>query len=144
MRDGVLSYLARRPGTATEIARALGVSKATISYHTKALIRRDMIEIADIKSIRGGVYSKTYALKQGALALARRKDDQTGSLTKLDEMVREAPDEHAPGTRAGSPPTRWRYSSTTSSGSSRSPTPSTKASSRTMAVASGTGSSRPR
>jgi DNA-binding transcriptional ArsR family regulator len=85
VRDGVLSYLARRPGTATEIARALGVSKATISYHTKALIRRDMIEIADIKSIRGGVYSKTYALKTGALALARRKDDQSGSLTKLDE-----------------------------------------------------------
>ena len=85
VRDAVLSYLARRPGTATEIARALRVSKATISYHTKALIRRDMIEIADIKSIRGGVYSKTYALKQGALALARRKDDQAGSLTKLDE-----------------------------------------------------------
>jgi AcrR family transcriptional regulator len=85
VRDGVLSYLARRPGTATEIARALGVSKATISYHTKALIRRDMIEIADIKSIRGGVYSKTYALKQGSLALARRKDDQAGALTKLDE-----------------------------------------------------------
>jgi predicted hydrocarbon binding protein/predicted transcriptional regulator len=85
VRDGVLSYLARRPGTATEIARALGVSKATISYHTKSLIRRDMIEIADIKSIRGGVYSKTYALKQGALALAGRKGDQTGSLTKLDD-----------------------------------------------------------
>ncbi|HEV2390596.1 MAG TPA: ArsR family transcriptional regulator [Nitrososphaerales archaeon] len=85
VRDGVLSYLARRPGTATDIARALGVSKATISYHTKALIRRDMIEIADIKSIRGGVYSKTYALKQGSLALVRRKDDQTDSLTKLDE-----------------------------------------------------------
>jgi predicted hydrocarbon binding protein len=85
VRDGVLSYLAKHPGTATEIARALRVSKATISYHTKSLIRRDMIEIADIKSIRGGVYSKTYALKQGALALAGRKGDQTGSLTRLDE-----------------------------------------------------------
>jgi hypothetical protein len=85
VRDGVLSYLARRPGTATEIARALVVSKATISYHTKNLIRRDMIEIVDIKSVRGGVYSKTYRLKQGALALARRKGDQTGSLTRLDD-----------------------------------------------------------
>jgi DNA-binding transcriptional ArsR family regulator len=85
VRDGILSYLSRRPGTATEIARALGVSKATVSYHTKALIRKDMIEIADIKSIRGGVYSKTYALKQGSLALARRKDDQASALTKLDE-----------------------------------------------------------
>jgi len=85
VRDGILSFLSKRPGTATEIARALGVSKATVSYHTKALIRRGMIEIADIKTIRGGVYSKTYVLKQGALALARRKDDQEGSLTKLDE-----------------------------------------------------------
>lgn len=85
VRDGILSFLAKSPGTATEIAKALGVSKATVSYHTKALIRRDMIEIADIRSIRGGVYSKTYALKKGAIALARRRDDQMGSLTKLDE-----------------------------------------------------------
>lgn len=85
VRDGILSFLAKRPGTATEIARELGVSKATVSYHTKALIRRGMIEIADVKSIRGGVYSKTYALKQGALPLARRRNDQEGSLTKLDE-----------------------------------------------------------
>jgi DNA-binding transcriptional ArsR family regulator len=85
VRDGVLSFLAKRPGTATEIARELRVSKATVSYHTKALIRRGMIEIADIKSIRGGVYSKTYRLKRGAPPLVRRRDDQEGSLTKLDD-----------------------------------------------------------
>lgn len=85
VRDAILSYLAKGPGTATEIATDLGVSKATVSYHTKALIRRDMIEITDIKSIRGGVYSKTYALKRGALALVRRKDEQEVSLTSLDE-----------------------------------------------------------
>lgn len=85
VRDGILSYLAKGPGTATEIARELGVSKATVSYHTKALIRRDMIEIADVKSVRGGVYSKTYALKRGALALVRRKDEQEGSLAKVDD-----------------------------------------------------------
>ncbi len=84
VRDGVLSLLAKRPGTATEIARELGVSKATVSYHTKALVSKDIIEIADIKSIRGGVYSKTYALKRGTLPLARRRDEQEGSLTKLD------------------------------------------------------------
>lgn len=85
VRDGILSFLAKGPGTATEIARELGVSKATVSYHTKALIRRDMIEIADIKSVRGGVYSKTYALKRGALALVRRRDEQEASLSKLDD-----------------------------------------------------------
>ncbi|MDA4118544.1 MAG: winged helix-turn-helix domain-containing protein [Thaumarchaeota archaeon] len=85
VRDGILSLLAKSPGTATEIANKLGVSKATISYHTKALIRRDMIEIADIKSIRGGVYSKTYSLKRGGLVLVRRKGEREGSLTNLDE-----------------------------------------------------------
>jgi len=85
VRDGILSFLAKGPGTATEIARELGVSKATISYHTKALIRRDMIEIADVRSIRGGVYSKTYTLKRGALALVRRRGEQEDSLSKLDD-----------------------------------------------------------
>lgn len=85
VRDGILSFLAKGPGTATEIAKDLGVSKATVSYHTKALIRRDMIEIVDVKSIRGGVYSKTYSLKRGGLALVRRRGEQEGSLTKLDE-----------------------------------------------------------
>jgi DNA-binding transcriptional ArsR family regulator len=85
VRDGILSFLVKGPGTTSEIARDLGVSKATVSYHTKALIRRDMIEITDIKSIRGGVYSKTYALKRGSLALVRRRGEQGDSLTKLDE-----------------------------------------------------------
>src|SRR6267378_920104 len=85
VRDGVLSYLSKGPGTTSEIARELGVSKATVSYHTKALIRRDMIEIADVKSIRGGVYSKTYSLKRGGLPLVRRKGEQAGSLTKVDD-----------------------------------------------------------
>lgn len=85
VRDGVLSYLSKRPGTATEIAKELGVSKATVSYHTKALVRKGMIEISDVKSIRGGVYSKTYELKQGSLALTRRRDGQRASLAKADE-----------------------------------------------------------
>lgn len=85
VRDGILSFLTKGQGTASEIARELGVSKATVSYHMKALIRRDMIEIADIKSIRGGVYSKTYALKSGGTALVRRRDEQERSLAELDE-----------------------------------------------------------
>jgi len=86
VRDGILSLLSKGQGTTSEIARELGVSKATVSYHTKALIRRDMIEIADVKSIRGGVYSKTYSLKRGGLALVRRKGEQAGSLAKADEL----------------------------------------------------------
>jgi DNA-binding transcriptional ArsR family regulator len=85
VRDGILSFLTKGPGTSTEIAMELGVSKATVSYHTKALVRRDMIEITDITSVRGGVYSKTYALKRGGLALVRRRGEREGALTKLDE-----------------------------------------------------------
>ncbi len=86
VRDAILTVLSKGPSTATEIAKELRVSKATVSYHTKTLLRRDMIEIADIKSIRGGVYSKTYALKHGGLVLARRRDEQEGALGRLDEL----------------------------------------------------------
>lgn len=86
VRDAVLTMLAKGPLTTTEIAAQLGVSKATVSYHTKALTRRDLIQIEDVKSVRGGVYSKTYSLKRGGLVLARRRDEQEGSLAKLDEL----------------------------------------------------------
>ena len=85
VRDGILSFLAKGTGTATEISKDLRVSKATVSYHTKALLRRDMIEIQDIKSIRGGVYSKTYSLKQGGLALVARRGRREKSLTEVEE-----------------------------------------------------------
>jgi len=86
VRDGILTVLAKGPATATDIARELGVSKATVSYHTKALIRREIIIIVDIKSIRGGVFSKTFALKQDGLPLARRRDQQEGAMSKLEEL----------------------------------------------------------
>lgn len=86
VRDGILSSLAKRPGTVSEIAKELGVSKATVSYHTKSLIRRNIIEISDVKSIRGGVYSKTLALQRGSLVLVRRRAEQEDSSSKLDEV----------------------------------------------------------
>ena len=85
VRDGILSCLTKGPATGSEIAQQLGVSKATVTYHTKALVRRNMIEIADIKGIRGGVYSKTFALRPGSLVLARRRAEQEDSQAKLDE-----------------------------------------------------------
>ena len=86
VRDGILSLLAKGPATATEVANKLGVSKATVSYHTKALIRRDIIEISDIQSIRGGVYSKTYSLRGAGPPLAGRRGEQEGALSHLDEI----------------------------------------------------------
>jgi len=85
VRDGILSCLARGPTTGSEIAHRLGVSKATVTYHTKALLRRNIIEISDVKGVRGGVYSKTFALRPGSLVLARRRAEQEDSRGKLDE-----------------------------------------------------------
>lgn len=85
VRDGILSCLTMGPTTGSEIARRLGVSKATVTYHTKELIRRNVIEIADVKSVRGGVYSKVFALKPGSLVLARRRAQQEDSRAKLEE-----------------------------------------------------------
>jgi predicted hydrocarbon binding protein len=86
VRDGILSFLARGPQNSTDMAKHLGVSKATVSYHTKSLVRKGMIEISDIRSVRGGVYSKTFALKTGKQVLVRRMTDKEESLSKLEEV----------------------------------------------------------
>ena len=86
VRDGILSSLAKGPRNSTEIAKELGVSKATVSYHTKSLVRKGMIEIADVRSVRGGVYSKTYALKPGSRVLIQRAEEKEESFSKLDEL----------------------------------------------------------
>jgi len=86
VRDGILSSLARKSGTVSDIARELGVSKATVCYHTRTLIRKNIIEISDVKSVRGGVYSKTLALQRGSFVLVRRRKEQEASLSNLDEV----------------------------------------------------------
>ncbi len=86
VRDGILSILAKGPTNPSQMARELGVSKATVSYHTKSLVRRGMIEIEDVKSVRGGVYSKTYALRPGSRVLVHRLEESELSRTKLDEL----------------------------------------------------------
>jgi len=86
VRDGILSFLAKGPRNSSDMAKELGVSKATVSYHTKSLVRKGMIEISDIKSVRGGVYSKTFALKPGNLVLVHRMVEQEESLAKLEEV----------------------------------------------------------
>src|ERR1700730_4711196 len=89
VRDAVLSSLSKGPKTVTEIAEELGVSKATISYHTKRLLRRDMIEIVDIKSIRGGVYSKTFVLTGDKTRLVMKRQERHEALTKVDEWFKK-------------------------------------------------------
>ena len=86
VRDGILSFLAKGPQNSSDMAKELGVSKATVSYHTKSLVRKGMIEISDIKSVRGGVYSKTFALKTGNQVLVHRMAEQEESLSKLEEV----------------------------------------------------------
>lgn len=86
VRDGILSALAKGPRNSSEMARELGVSKATVSYHTKSLVNRGLIEISDVRSIKGGVYSKTFALKPTGGALARKADERERSLARVDEL----------------------------------------------------------
>ena len=86
VRDGILSFLSKGPQNSTNMAKELGVSKATVSYHTKSLVRKGMIEISDIKSVRGGVYSKTFALKTGNQVLVHRMSEKEESLSKLEEV----------------------------------------------------------
>ena len=86
VRDGILSSLAKGPKNSSEIAKELGVSKATVSYHTKSLVRKGMIEISDVETVRGGVYSKTFSLRPRPMILVRRSMGREDARTKIDDI----------------------------------------------------------
>jgi len=60
----------RKPASLSEIAAEVGVSKSTASYHMKELVERGIAEITDVKSVKGGVYTKTFALRPGTVVVS--------------------------------------------------------------------------
>jgi DNA-binding transcriptional ArsR family regulator len=84
-RDGILSVLLEKPASLSEIARGVGISKSTASYHMKELVNRGIAEIIDVKNVKGGVYTKTFSLRQGAVVISEPRN----SIRNVDGMVAE-------------------------------------------------------
>ncbi len=68
-REKILSVLMEKPATLSVIASEVGISKSTASYHMKELVNRAIAEIIDVRKVKGGVYSKTFALRRGVLVI---------------------------------------------------------------------------
>ena len=85
VRDGVLSTLSKEPATLTEVARKLGVSKSTASYHLALLLQRGVIEEVDSGVARGGVASRRFALRGGSVVVFPTQAQEESELRKLRE-----------------------------------------------------------
>ena len=59
----MLAVLLQKPASLSELASAVGIAKSTASYHMKELVKRGIEEIIDVTNIKGGVYTKTFALR---------------------------------------------------------------------------------
>jgi DNA-binding transcriptional ArsR family regulator len=85
VREGILSQLSAQPGTLTEIARTLGISKSTASYHLNLLLTRGIIESITSDAGKAGASSKRYALKEGVLVTFPSRRDEEAELGRLRE-----------------------------------------------------------
>jgi DNA-binding transcriptional ArsR family regulator len=85
-RDRILSVLLEKPATLTEIAGRVGISKSTASYHMKGLVSKGITEIVDVENVRGGVYRKTFALRQGRTVITAPRENFPGSESQVAEQ----------------------------------------------------------
>ncbi len=85
VREGILSWLATRPSTLTEVSRTLGVSKSTASYHLSLLMGKGAVEVVDSRIGRGGAEVKLYGLREGSQITLLSREDEEAELTLLRE-----------------------------------------------------------
>jgi len=69
-RNSIIAFLAQGSASLSEIAARTGVSKSTASYHMRELVERGIAEIIDVKRVKGGVYTKTFAIRRGTVVVA--------------------------------------------------------------------------
>ncbi len=85
VREGILSWLATRPSTLTDVSRTLGVSKSTASYHLSLLVEKGAVEVVDSRVGRGGAEVKLYGLREGSQVTLLSREDEEAELTLLRE-----------------------------------------------------------
>ncbi len=70
VRGAILLLLSASPLHPSEIADRLGVSRATVSYHLKELAKRGVVEMTDVRTLKGSVHTKTYGITRGGVLVA--------------------------------------------------------------------------
>ncbi len=85
VREKILSILLQGPTTLSDVSGTLGISKSTAAYHLKRLLNKGIIEISDIRNVRGGVYAKTLSLKSGRVVLSEPPLKKKGTTSTIRE-----------------------------------------------------------
>ncbi len=82
-RESILRVLLKKEASLSQIASEVGISKSTASYHMKALVKRGIAELVDVRNVKGGVYLKTFALRRGKVVISEPQIEARGA----DRMI---------------------------------------------------------
>jgi DNA-binding transcriptional ArsR family regulator len=85
VRQSIISGLSTQPSTVTELARRLGVSKSTASYHLSMLLSKGVVEIVDSENRKGKAQMKRYGLREGSYVTLLSRSDEEFELGRIRE-----------------------------------------------------------
>ncbi len=87
VRLRILSLLTDSPKSGTELAPLLSMSQAAVSYHVRALADAGLIELDEVRPVRGG-REKLYRLVDGGKVTGAPSDLEANVVTAAAEIVR--------------------------------------------------------
>ena len=85
VRQSIISGLSTQPSTVTELARRLGVSKSTASYHLSMLLSKGVVEVVDSEEGKGKVQMKRFGLREGSYVTLLSRRDEESELGRIRE-----------------------------------------------------------
>lgn len=85
VREELVSALSRQPARLTDLARLLGVSKATVEYHLSALTARGLVEVLDYGAKMKGPKAKVYTLRRGTVFAVPSSAEESSELRAMEE-----------------------------------------------------------
>jgi DNA-binding transcriptional ArsR family regulator len=98
LRLRILSLLTGVAMSTAELARELGLKHAAVSFHVRQLVAAGYLELAETRSVRGGV-ERRYRERAAGKAEWEQEDPRLVVRAAAEEVARRAGD---------SPPSQWR------------------------------------
>jgi len=86
VREALVLQLSSSPQRPSDLAKKLKVSRPTVSYHLKELTRRGIVEIIDVRRLKGSVSEKTYGLTKGGMTVAVKRSQVPALGDHLERM----------------------------------------------------------
>jgi DNA-binding transcriptional ArsR family regulator len=87
VRLRILSLLTDSPKSGTELGPELSMSQAAVSYHLRSLAAAGMIELDEVRSVRGG-REKRYRLAEVGHVTGTRRDLEANVVAVTTEILR--------------------------------------------------------